>query len=77
MNLLNFSATQLMRRLEEGEITSLEIVESCIAQIDSKEEEVRAWEHLDYDFARQQAKIVTLFELVALLLDYFMEYQLV
>ena len=56
MNLLNFSATQLMRRLEEGEITSLEIVESCIAQIDSKEEEVRAWEHLDYDFARQQAK---------------------
>ena len=43
MNLVKFSATELMRMLEEGKITSLEIVEACIAQIDLKEKEVKAY----------------------------------
>jgi Asp-tRNA(Asn)/Glu-tRNA(Gln) amidotransferase A subunit family amidase len=42
--------------LSKGKITSLEIVEAYISQINLKEEEVQAWQHLDFEYVRQQAK---------------------
>ncbi|MBT3307500.1 MAG: amidase [Alphaproteobacteria bacterium] len=56
MDLADLGATQLVQMIESGEITSLELVEACIARIDSNEEAVGAWTHLDHDFAREQAK---------------------
>jgi Asp-tRNA(Asn)/Glu-tRNA(Gln) amidotransferase A subunit family amidase len=56
MDLADLGATQLVRMIESGEISSLELVEACIARIEEKEEEIGAWTHLDYDFARKQAE---------------------
>jgi len=56
MDLADLGATQLVQMIKDGEISSLELVEACIARIDDKEEEIGAWAHLDYDFARKQAE---------------------
>ena len=56
MNLADLGATQLVQMIVDGEISSLELVEACIGRIDEKEDEVHAWVHLDYDFARKQAE---------------------
>jgi Asp-tRNA(Asn)/Glu-tRNA(Gln) amidotransferase A subunit family amidase len=56
MDLTDLEATQLVSMIVSDEISSLELVEACIARIDAKEEEIGAWTHLDYDFARKQAK---------------------
>ena len=56
MDLADLSATQLVQMIQNGETTSLELVEACINRIDTKEEEIQAWAHLDRDFARQQAE---------------------
>ncbi len=55
MDLADLGAAQLVQMIEGGEITSLELVEACIARIDAKEDEIGAWTHLDRDFARGQA----------------------
>ena len=57
MDLADLGASQLVGMIERGEITSLELVEACIARIDAKEDEIGAWAHLDHDFARKQAVI--------------------
>ncbi len=44
------------RRIAGGELTSLALVESCLARIAEHEPEVRAWRHLDAEAARQQAR---------------------
>lgn len=56
MDLADLGATQLVQMIVGGEVSSLELVEACIARIDAKEEEIGAWAHLDYDFARKQAE---------------------
>tara|TARA_B100000315_G_scaffold258433_1_gene310512 strand:- start:5090 stop:6421 length:1332 start_codon:yes stop_codon:yes gene_type:complete len=56
MDLADLGAAQLAQMIESGEISSLELVEACIARIDTKEQEIGAWAHLDYDFARKQAE---------------------
>ena len=56
MDLADFAASQLVGMIKSGEISSLELVEACIARIDAKEEEIGAWAHLNYDFARKQAE---------------------
>ncbi len=56
MDLADLRASQLVQMIASGEISSLELVEACIARIESKEEEIGAWAHLDYDFARKQAE---------------------
>ena len=56
MDLADLSAARLVQMMQIGEITSLEVVDSCIRRIDAKEEEIHAWAHLDRDFSRQQAK---------------------
>ncbi|MEQ9558992.1 MAG: amidase [Rhodospirillales bacterium] len=55
MDLADLSASQLAGMIERGEITSLELVEACIARIEAREDAVGAWAHLDLDFARRQA----------------------
>jgi len=56
MDLADFGATQLVGMLESGTITSLELVEACIARIDARDGDIGAWTHLDHDFARAQAE---------------------
>lgn len=55
-DLADLPASQLVQLIESGEISSLDLVEACIARIEDKEEEIGAWAHLDYDFARKQAE---------------------
>lgn len=49
------SARDLRRALEEGRVSVREIVETCLARIDADEPRIRAWAHLDREFARAQA----------------------
>jgi Asp-tRNA(Asn)/Glu-tRNA(Gln) amidotransferase A subunit family amidase len=55
MNLAELSAARLARMIDGGEITSSELIEACLSRIEAREDEVRAWTHLDRDFARKQA----------------------
>ena len=56
MNLADLGAAQLVKMIQNGEATSLELVEACLACIDAKEDAVGAWTHLDPDFALKQAQ---------------------
>ncbi|NQW02366.1 MAG: amidase [Rhodospirillales bacterium] len=56
MDLADLSAGDLARRIRDGEVTSLQVVNACIARIDSLEKEVGAWTHFDPEFARKQAE---------------------
>ncbi|WP_241503882.1 amidase [Ferruginivarius sediminum] len=51
------TATEMVRRIREGEITAAEVVEACLARIDADEERVQAWEVIARDHARKQAEI--------------------
>lgn len=42
--------------IADGQMTSLELVEACLARIEAREPDVQAWAHLDPEFAREQAK---------------------
>lgn len=55
MDLADLGACQLVEMIDKGEITSLELIEACIARIDAKEDGIGAWIHLDRDYARKQA----------------------
>ncbi len=55
MDLADLGAAQLARRIAAGEISSLEVTEACLRRIDSREPEIKAWVHLDPEFARAQA----------------------
>ena len=44
------------RRVAAGEVTSLALVESCLARIAEREPEVAAWQHLDQEAACAQAR---------------------
>jgi len=56
MNLADLSAVQLAAMIKDGEISSLEVVEACLARIDERENDVQAWAHLDPEFVRKQAR---------------------
>lgn len=55
MDLADLGAARLTLMINGGEITSSELIEACLSRIDAREDEVRAWTHLDRDFARKQA----------------------
>lgn len=57
MDLADLSAVDASDRLRRGEITSVEMVEACLARIDEREPDVQAWAHLDRDFALDQARL--------------------
>jgi Asp-tRNA(Asn)/Glu-tRNA(Gln) amidotransferase A subunit family amidase len=56
MDLADLSAAELARSIREGEITSLDVVNACIARIEEREGEVGAWAHFNPKFAREQAE---------------------
>ena len=52
-NLLSANAAR--EAIERGQLSSRQLVESCLARIDELEPTIGAWEHLDKDIALQQA----------------------
>jgi Asp-tRNA(Asn)/Glu-tRNA(Gln) amidotransferase A subunit family amidase len=54
--LLSLGAVELRDRLASGALDAVTLVEACLARIEAREGEVRAWAHLDPEFARHQAK---------------------
>lgn len=56
MDLADLGAAELSRQIRDGEITSLELVNACIARIEEREAEVNAWVYFDPEFARAQAE---------------------
>ena len=49
-------AVEAARLVREGSLSALDLTEACLARIQSREEEVRAWTYLDPDYARHQAR---------------------
>jgi len=54
--LAQLTAVQATEAIRAGEITSEELVTACLARIDEVEGTVRAWTHLDADYALEQAR---------------------
>jgi Asp-tRNA(Asn)/Glu-tRNA(Gln) amidotransferase A subunit family amidase len=50
------SASEAARLIREGRITSVELVEACLAQIEAREPQVQAWHYLDRAYALAQAE---------------------
>lgn len=50
------TATEAAARMADGEITSVQLVESCLEQIRKREPDVGAWEHFDEDLALSAAR---------------------
>jgi Asp-tRNA(Asn)/Glu-tRNA(Gln) amidotransferase A subunit family amidase len=56
MTLNELSATQAVRKIRDGEITSEELVQACLDRIEHAEGEVQAWAHLKPEYALDQAR---------------------
>ena len=56
MSLHELSATEAAAKIRDGEVTSEELVQSCLNRIDQVEGEVLAWTHLDPEYALEQAR---------------------
>ncbi|HEX2227778.1 MAG TPA: amidase [Candidatus Binatia bacterium] len=50
------SANEAAVRIRQGKLTSEALVRSCLERIDARESQVKAWVHLDRDFALAQAR---------------------
>jgi len=50
------SALEAREAIEEGILTSVELVEACFERIDEVEESIGAWAHLDRETALEQAR---------------------
>lgn len=49
------SATQAAQKIKEGWLSSTELVTACLKRIDETEGQLKAWAHLDRDYALAQA----------------------
>ena len=56
MSLCQLGAAEAAEQIRSGAITSVELVEACLARIDEREETVQAWAYLDREFALKQAE---------------------
>ena len=56
MNLFEMNAADLAAAIHAGECSSEELVRACLDHINSLEESVGAWAHLDPEYALQQAR---------------------
>lgn len=54
--LANLTALQVRDEIARGAFKAVEVVEACMARIEEREPAVRAWEHLDRDYAMRQAE---------------------
>lgn len=61
MNLFEMSAAQAAEAIRAAECTSEELVQACLDRIDSVEDRVGAWAHLDPEYALQQARDADLY----------------
>ncbi|MCY4208235.1 MAG: amidase [Roseovarius sp.] len=50
------SASTALDLIKSGRVGSLELVEACISRIECTDDSINAWEHIDFDQARQQAE---------------------
>jgi Asp-tRNA(Asn)/Glu-tRNA(Gln) amidotransferase A subunit family amidase len=55
-DLFRLSASEAAARIAAGKLTSEALVQSCLERIDAREAQVKAWVHLDRDFALAQAR---------------------
>jgi len=55
-DLFRLSASEAAARIREGKLTSEAFARSCLERIDARESQVKAWVHLDRDFALAQAR---------------------
>jgi Asp-tRNA(Asn)/Glu-tRNA(Gln) amidotransferase A subunit family amidase len=55
-DLFRLSASEAAARIREGKLTSEALVRSCLERIDARESQVKAWVHLDPDYALAQAR---------------------
>jgi Asp-tRNA(Asn)/Glu-tRNA(Gln) amidotransferase A subunit family amidase len=56
MTLTQLSAAEAAGRLRDGEISSEQLVGACLERIAADEARVQAWQHLDADYALEQAR---------------------
>jgi len=61
MNLYEISAAQAAKAIRSGEMSSEELVQSCVNRIEALEETVGAWTHFDPEFALRQARDADLY----------------
>lgn len=52
----HLSATAAIGKIRDGELTSEELVQSCLDRIEEHEDTIGAWAHLDREYALAQAK---------------------
>ena len=57
MKLNELGAVEAADRIANGEITSEQLVQSCLDRIAERDPEVLAWIHLDPELALEQARI--------------------
>ena len=50
------SATDAARAIRDGAVTSEQLVQACLARVREAEPQVQAWQHLDEEHARAQAR---------------------
>src|ERR1051325_307275 len=55
-DLFRLSASEAAKRIRDGKLTSEALVRSCLERIDSRDAQVKAWVHLDREFALAQAR---------------------
>ena len=55
-DLFRLTASEAAAKIREGKLTSEALVRSCLERIDARESQVKAWVHLDRDFALAQAR---------------------
>jgi Asp-tRNA(Asn)/Glu-tRNA(Gln) amidotransferase A subunit family amidase len=58
MTLFEFSATEAIGKIRNGEITSEELVQACLDRIDEVDDEIEAWAHLKPEYALDQARML-------------------
>jgi len=55
-DLVDINAVQAAELIDSGRVSAEELAAACLKRIDQAEETVRAWAHLDRDFALEQAR---------------------
>ena len=56
MSLNELSATLAVDKISTGEITSEELVQTCLDRVEQIDGEIEAWAYLDHDYALDQAR---------------------